>query len=228
MAYLRVSTDHQHLGPEAQRAQINAWAARAGVVVVAWHHDQGISGATPLDGRPGLQMALEDLRAHGAGVLVVAKRDRLARDVIVAATVEQAARRAGASVIAADGAGNGDGPAEEMLRHIMDAVAAWERKTIAGRVKAALAVKAARGERTGNVPRGLRVGDDGRRLEEDPDERAVIERARSLRASGMSFRRIVVQLEEEGARARTGAPLKLSAVHSMCSAPTPAVVQRAA
>ena len=35
VAYLRVSTDEQHLGPEAQRAAITAWASREGVSVVA-------------------------------------------------------------------------------------------------------------------------------------------------------------------------------------------------
>lgn len=31
VAYLRVSTDEQRLGPEAQRAAIAAWGAREGV-----------------------------------------------------------------------------------------------------------------------------------------------------------------------------------------------------
>ncbi len=41
VAYLRVSTDEQRLGPEAQRASIEAWAKREGVAVVAWHADAG-------------------------------------------------------------------------------------------------------------------------------------------------------------------------------------------
>ena len=35
VAYLRVSTDEQRLGPEAQRAAIAAWAVREGITVVA-------------------------------------------------------------------------------------------------------------------------------------------------------------------------------------------------
>jgi len=43
VAYLRVSTEDQALGPEAQRASIEAWAARQGIEVATWHTDQGIS-----------------------------------------------------------------------------------------------------------------------------------------------------------------------------------------
>ena len=79
VGYLRVSTQDQHLGPEAQRATIETWAAREGVQVTAWHVDMGVSGATPIDARPGLVAALASLREHGAGILVVAKRDRICR-----------------------------------------------------------------------------------------------------------------------------------------------------
>src|SRR5215831_17616573 len=87
VAYSRVSTEDQNLGPEAQRAAIEAWAARHGVAVVSWHHDHGVSGATPAAERPALLEALAAVRAHGAGVLVALKRDRIARDVAVAVTI---------------------------------------------------------------------------------------------------------------------------------------------
>ena len=90
VGYLRVSTDEQHLGPEAQRAAITQWAQRGGITVLAWHVDAGVSGAAGIDGRPALMTALDDLPRHGAGILAVAKRDRLARDVVIAATIERA------------------------------------------------------------------------------------------------------------------------------------------
>ena len=52
VAYLRVSTSEQHLGPEAQRAAIEAWAARENITVVAWHTDHGVSGRSDIDDRP--------------------------------------------------------------------------------------------------------------------------------------------------------------------------------
>ncbi len=70
VAYIRVSTDEQRLGPEAQRAAVEAWAAREGISVAAWHVDQGVSGGSDLGDRPALVAALGELRALGAGVLV--------------------------------------------------------------------------------------------------------------------------------------------------------------
>jgi len=152
VGYVRVSTEEQHLGPEAQRAAISLWAQRAGVAVVAWHAETGVSGARELDGRPALMAALADLAAHRAGVLAVARRDRLARDVVVAATIERAALGRGARVVSADGVGNGDTPADQFMRTILDGAAAYERELIRARTRAALRAKRAKGERAGNVP----------------------------------------------------------------------------
>jgi len=164
IGYVRVSTDEQRLGSEAQRASIEAWAAREGVSVVAWHVDEGVSGATPIERRPALAAALATLREHCAGVLVVAKRDRVARDVVVASMVERAATSAGARLVSADGTGNGDTPADAFMRTAVDGAAAYERGLIRARTTAALAAKRAKGERTGSVPFGCRLAADGVRV----------------------------------------------------------------
>jgi DNA invertase Pin-like site-specific DNA recombinase len=200
VAYIRVSTDDQTLGPEAQRAAIEVWAAREDVQVVAWHVDAGVSGAARIDSRPALLAALDDL-ARGS-TLVVAKRDRLARDVVIAATIERAAERVGATVVSADGVGVGDGPEAELLRRIVDAVAVYERGFIRGRTKAALAAKKRRGERTGSVPYGKQLSDDGVRLVDDDDEHAVIARIVDMTAEGRSHRAIAAQLNRDGVAAR--------------------------
>jgi DNA invertase Pin-like site-specific DNA recombinase len=201
VGYLRCSTERQDLSPDAQRAAITAWAGRDGVTILSWHEDLAVSGATPLEDRPGLLAAIEAVRAEGAGVLVVAKRDRLARDVLTAALVERLCERAGARVLAADGTGNGDGPEAQLLRTLLDAFAAYERALIRARTRAALAVKKARGERTGGVPMGSRVASDGR-LEVDGVEAAAVARARALRAEGKSLRAIAAVLDAEGHRPR--------------------------
>ena len=204
IAYLRCSTDRQDLSPDAQRTAIQAWADAHEVVVVAWHEDRGISGGAQLEDRPGLTAAVADLKTRGAGVLVVAKRDRLARDVLTAALVERLAERSGARVVSADGTGNGDTPEAALMRSMIDAFAAYERALIRSRTKAALAVKKARGERVGGVPYGCRIAEDGVRLEEDPDEQRAIERARELRVEGLSLRAIGRALLEEGHAPRKG------------------------
>ena len=214
VAYLRASTDDQHLSPDAQRAAVETWARAAGVSVVSWHVDAGVSGAADLGDRPALGAALVALRHHRAGLLVVAKRDRLARDCYVAGAIDRAAAAAGARVVSADGTGNGDTPADGFMRSVLDAAAAYERALIRSRTKAALAVKKARGERTGTVRYGF-TADAAGRLVECPAELAVIAQVRALRDAGLSHRAIVAELARIGVIGRTGRALGLSQVQNI-------------
>lgn len=201
--YLRVSTSDQSLGPEAQVAAAERWARAEGVRVVATHADHGVSGGASLDRRPGLLAALDALKEHGAGLLVVAKRDRLARDPIVAAMVEAAAARVGARIVSAAGEGEGDDPAAILMRRMVDAFAEYERHMIKARTKAALAVKRSRGERvSGKAPFGYRFDDAGRALVPRHDEQRTIARVRELHGAGMSLNGIAAMLNREDVPAR--------------------------
>ena len=205
VATIRVSKDSQQLGPEAQRASIEAWAAREGVQVVVWHVDHGVSSVTPIEGRPGLVGALASLRQHGAGLLVCAKRDRLSRDVVLTAMVERAAEGQGARVVSAAGEGNGSTPADGFMRTVIDGAAQYERALIRARTTAALAVIRARGQKTGGgIPFGYRLDADGRTLVAVEGEQATIARARGLAAEGRSLRAVAAQLAAEGRTSRTG------------------------
>lgn len=222
VAYLRVSTEDQRLGPEAQRAAITAWAEHTGTTIAAWHADQGVSGSADVDARPGLAAALGALRPEGAGVLVVAKRDRLARDVGIACTIERAASRLGAVVVSADGSGNGDDPAAVFLRRILDAAAEHERALIRARTKAALAVKRERGERISRRPPwGWRVSEDGVRLEVEPGEAAVVLLARELHSSGRSVAAVAAELSARGVVNRLGRAIGKTEVWKMLREKTP-------
>ncbi len=217
IAYLRVSTSEQELGPEAQRAAIERWATQHGVTVVSWHVDQGISGGAELDKRPGLQLAVDDLEPHNAGVLIVAKRDRLARDVVLAAIIERLVEKKGAKIVSAAGEGGDDvnDPSSMLMRRIVDAFAEYERALIRSRTRAALNVKKKRGERVGNVAFGFRLLADGRTLDVNEQEQATMGRIMALRLAGVSVRQIVVQLEAEGIVGRTGKPVCKSAVENV-------------
>lgn len=202
VVYLRVSTEDQNLGPEAQRAAIERWARSAGVQLVATFEDR-ISGATPPEDRPGLCAAIEALRHHGAGILVAMKRDRLARDVVIAATIERLAIAAGARVVTADGVSVENTPEGALMRTLIDAFAAYERALIRSRTKAALATKRARGERvSGRAPIGYAF--DGARLVPAQHEQRALEIARELRAAGNSFQSIADHLNESNIPCRGG------------------------
>lgn len=215
VAYLRVSTDRQELGPEAQRAAIEAWASREGVTVAAWHVEAGVSGAAAIADRPELVAALASLTVHRAGVLVVAKRDRLARDVMAAAMLERMACDAGARIVSAAGEGtDSNDPSAVLMRTLVDAFAQYERAMIAARTKAALGAKRARGERAGTVPYGF-TSDAAGRLSPCAAERAVIAQVRALRAAGMTLRGIVAELGRVGIVGRTGNALAMAQVQNI-------------
>jgi DNA invertase Pin-like site-specific DNA recombinase len=202
VAILRTSTEEQNLGPEAQRAAIQRWAASQGVTVVSWHEDR-VSGATPPEDRSGLMAALASVRGDRAGLLVAAKRDRIARDVVIAATVEGFARDAGAVVVTADGVTVEDTPEGRLMRTLMDAFAEYERALIRARTKAALAVKKRRSERiSGRAPLGFRF--EAGQLVTEPAEGAVLARVRDLRGRGLSLARVAEILNSEGAKCRGG------------------------
>ena len=196
VADFRVSTEEQHLGPEAQLAAISVWASRYNVTVVAVHRDIGVSGGAPLADCPGLMTALEDLGVHGAGLLVVAKRDRLARDVMKAAMVEARAEALGARVTSAAGEGDGTDPSAKLMRQIIDAFAEYERALIKARTTAALAAKKVKGERIGGVPYGF--SDVDGKLVPNEDERRVIIEAKYLSSNGLSMRGICAKFASEG------------------------------
>jgi DNA invertase Pin-like site-specific DNA recombinase len=212
VGYVRVSTDEQSLGPEAQRTAIEKWAQSRGVRVAAVFEDHGISGGASVEKRPGLLAALAALRENGAGLLVAAKRDRIARDTVIVAMVEQAAVRAGAVVTTADGASDGAGPEGQLMRGIVDVFAAYERGVIKSRTRAALAVKRTRGERIGGIPYGYELAADGVHLAENAAEQAVIGQIHGLRAAGLSLRAVTAECERRGMVSRVGRPFSLTQI----------------
>ena len=206
VGYVRVSTEDQALGPVAQRAALARWCAANGAELVAVFEDTG-GGALPLGKRPGLLAAIDAIEEHGAGVLLTAKRDRLARDVMNAGMIERLAERVGARTrsVAGEGTEGGDDPTAGLMRHIVDAFAEYERAVIRARTRAALAVKKGRGERVGSIPYGCQLAADGRALEANPAELRAVELVRELRGEGLTLRAIAARLDAAGYTPRGGA-----------------------
>lgn len=225
IAYLRVSTREQAdsgVGLDAQRAAVEAVAAELGAELAEVHVDAGVSGGAELDKCPALLAALDAL-SEGA-VLLVAKRDRLGRDVYRLALVERMTARVGASIVSADGTGNGDDPAALLMRRMVDAFAEYERQLIKARTRAALATKRARGERVGAIPWGYRLTIDGVHLERCEREQVIVEAVHEARARGLSLRAIARVLNAEGHRNRAGRPFHASTIGNIVKAEPPAVL----
>jgi len=217
VGYVRVSTDEQaesRAGLDAQAHAIRQHCERAGLRLTATFADEGVSGAAPLDKRPGL---LDAANAVGrGGVLIVAKRDRLARDPVLCAVVERLVAKRGGRIVSAAGEGTGDDDATSVLmRRIVDAFAEHERLVIAARTRAALQAKRRRGERTGGLPFGFALASADTATSHSraglpttlvpvPDQQAVVERIRAERAAGVSLRLIAEGLTVDGIMTASG------------------------
>ena len=140
VAYYRVSTEKQGrsgLGLEAQQAAVQAHVAGTPGRVVAEFIE--VESGRKRD-RPQLAAALAAARVHRA-VLVIAKLDRLARNVhFVSGLMES-----GVEFVAAD-----IPTVNRLTVHILAAVAEEEARMISARTKAALAAAKARGVQLGN------------------------------------------------------------------------------
>ena len=204
--YLRVSTDSQAdsgLGLDAQRDAIDKTAARLGLPVAAVFVDAGVSGARDLENRPQLFAAVQGLKR--GDVLIVAKRDRLGRDLIKVALIERDIMAKSARIVSAAGEGGEGTDASAVLqRHIIDAFGQYERSLIAQRTRAALRAKRARGERAGTVPFGHQLGADGQKLEPCPTEQEVLALVAELRNAAFSQRAIAAELNRRNYRTRAG------------------------
>jgi DNA invertase Pin-like site-specific DNA recombinase len=202
--YTRVSTDEQAatgLGLAAQVAACESFAAKAGHSITACHTDAGVSGAAGLEDRPGLMAAIAGLRRGDA--LVIAKRCRLGRDQMAILMIEKAVARKGAVILSADGVGNGDDPASQLMKGMVDQFGIYERAMIRSRTKAALAAKRRACELAGEVPFGWMADDNGR-LIEVADEQAILRIIGELRQAGVSLRQIATILTEAGHRTKKG------------------------
>jgi len=215
IAYLRVSTDEQAqsgLGLDAQRAAIEDAARRHGLTVTAWPTDARLTGSLRPEERPGLTAALAALRK--GDTLIVAKRDRLERDVLVMLLLDRDLGRRRCRIVSAAGEGTEtDGPAGFLQRTMLDGIAQYERLVIASRTRSALGAKRSAGEKTGgHVPYGYRVSGHRMRggrtvpvLEPDAAEQAVIARICEMWRKGHTVRWIARELDASGTATRTGA-----------------------
>jgi DNA invertase Pin-like site-specific DNA recombinase len=160
--------------------------------------DKDMSGSDA--DRPGLHDAIEAL--NRGDVLLVYKRDRLARDVLIAELTRRRVAVVGATIVAVSGDVTGDDndPSVVFSRQIMDAVAELERKQIAIRTSDAMKTLQRKGRRMGRwAPYGYALSDeDPNQLVEYEPEQAAIRRIRELRDNlGLGVPAIVRVLNNE-------------------------------
>lgn len=195
VAYYRVSTARQGqsgLGLDAQRVAVSGFLHGRGDL--AGEFTEVESGRK--NDRPQLAAALDLCRRRHA-VLVIAKLDRLARNVAFVARLMES----GVEFVAVD-----NPHANKLMLHMLAAFAEHERDQISARTVAALAAAKARGVRLGN-PRMEEVAARNRAVmaaAAAPARARALPRAQALRSGGATLRAIAAALSAEGIPALRG------------------------
>jgi len=84
-----------------QREAVEAFARRAGYELVGEFYDAAVSGADPIDTRPGFAAMLERIEHNGVRTIIVETASRFARDLMVQEVGHAKLRERGVDLIAA-------------------------------------------------------------------------------------------------------------------------------
>jgi DNA invertase Pin-like site-specific DNA recombinase len=218
VAYLRVSTSRQGrsgLGLEAQRENITRFAAAEGYEVVGEYVEiETGKGADALERRPQLTAALNAARKR-KGSVVVAKLDRLSRDVhfisgLMSHKVPFIVTELGADV-------------DPFILHLYAALSEKERNLIASRTKAALAVKKAQGKVLGGpkLPEAREAAQVVIKAKADRDAANVLPIIRDAQKAGAStLRDIADALNARGIATARGGRWYATSVKNVLDRPT--------
>ncbi len=218
VAYVRVSTENQtredKYGLPAQKEDIRKYAEKEGIEIVSWYADEGISGAT-LE-RQSLQEMIEASKEKSFSMILVAKMDRIARDLFVSLFVEKELLLSGVEIISVSEPVSGKDPMNVAFRQMMGVFAELEKNMITMRMssgrkqkargggyaggQAAIGYQASKGEKMLNIDqeKALTVKRAFELKEEDP-ERSLQDIADHLNveghttAQGKQFKRMQVK-----------------------------------
>lgn len=202
IAYYRVSTRAQGrsgLGLEAQQAAVSRFLLSTSDELFAEFTEVESGTKTA---RPHFNEALRLCRIYSA-VLVIAKLDRLARNVALIAQLMES----GVEFVAADFP-----QANRLTIHILAAIAEYEAKLISERVKAAIVASKARGvvwggkrnAPTAHLDEARRIGNEGRRRRATARAVDLEPLIMEMRLGGKSLKGIAAELNRLRIRQRRG------------------------
>lgn len=211
IAYTRVSLEQQAQHGSslaAQQAAIERWASLHSHNLAGTHTDAGVSGAKAR--RPGLSAALD--ACQRGDILCVYSLSRLGRSVKNLLELSELLNKRGIDLASVTEAIDTSSPAGRMVFSMMAVMAEFERATLIERVTSSMEHKKRKNELVGAVPYGRQLATDGKKLLVDEDEQKIIEKARILRAEGLSLRAVSAELERFGMLARNGKPFAASQI----------------
>lgn len=212
--YLRVSTIHQKESGAGLKSQLTLCkhiAARLKIKDKLFFQDAGVSGFLAIEDRPGLSSALIELKK--GDIFIVASRDRIARDTIIAIQVERIIEKCGAQLICASPSNHTLNASYSLAhRRRADIKAELIRERIQIQTTKSLARRKKMFKRVGTIPYGYKIKRGSNLMQIYKKEQQVINRVKSLRDQGTSLRDISKQLTHEGYSSRTKKPFGVTQV----------------
>jgi DNA invertase Pin-like site-specific DNA recombinase len=143
VAYCRTSLA-ANVGPDKdslarQRAAVAAYAKAHRLDIVREFRDEAVSGADPIDRRPGFVAMLAHLHADGARTILVETAGRFARDLAVQLTGHDLLKARGIELVPVDAPDHfaDDTPTARMVRQILGAVAEFEKASLVLKLRGA-------------------------------------------------------------------------------------------
>lgn len=218
IAYVRVSTEGQAMddkfGIDSQKALITDYCKTHDMAISEWYVDRGESGVK--ENRPQLDAILYgDVRNPPVEAVVVAKSDRVARDIKLYYYFMMLLEKRGLALISAtEEVVNDDTGLGNVYKALMLFVAEQERQNIMKRTSGGRAVKAKRGGYAGGrAPYGYNVLDG--RLVVNPDEANIVREIFAKKEKGDTYLGIVSDLNNRGIPTKMGKSWGISAVQSI-------------
>jgi DNA invertase Pin-like site-specific DNA recombinase len=191
-----------------QRIAIERFAKQAGFDVVEWFNDPAVSGADPVESRPGFGALLDRVEGNGVKVVLVEDASRFARDLIAQELGVIMLIKRGMRVITAsdEDLTEASDPSRVMMRQIAGSFAQYEKARLVRKLREARDRKKAETGKCG-----------GRRsyAEARPDTVALV---KQLHAGGLSYRKIAAELASRGHLTGSGKQHVASAVQKMVHA----------
>jgi DNA invertase Pin-like site-specific DNA recombinase len=214
IAYLRTSSA-ANVGADKdsdrrQREAIAAFARGAGYELVGEFYDAAVSGADPIDTRPGFAEMLKRIEANGVRTIIVETASRFARDLMVQEVGHAKLRERGIDLIAADSPGSfiDDTPTAKLVRQVLGAISEFDK---------AMTVAKLRGARERKRREAGKCEGRKSHAERNPEVVALVRQLRRRRQKGgqRSLRQISAELAQRGIMNERGKAFSAASINSM-------------
>lgn len=222
VGYIRVSTDGQvgedKYGIDAQKRDIIHYCKNHDLTILKWYVEEAVSGSTDLTGRPELTKILNrDVANPPIEAVVVAKNDRLARDIENFYGFKYLLKRNNIDLISVAEDFGEAGVYKPVYEAISAAFAQLERSFINMRTSGGRTIKAMQGGYAGGrAPYGYSAQPGGKKLTANPQEAEIVRLIYYLRDDEKrTMQSICNELAARGYKTRSGKDFVVSGVQSI-------------